>query len=228
MPDSLTGKRRVSPKTAEAKPYHTPDVLEALARFELQEDFQPADGDRTIDPRRLALALDRLLPAERRLVYDSGNFLGVLPLVAVPEPRALKPTSDFASVGLGLPTSIGVACAPSERPTVLFIGDGGLLMTLGELETAGRLGARLIVTVLHYLAPSRFPTSTSPRSPRLSASRPTPSDGSRISRRFKSCSPLPTGQSSWTARSPAPSRPASWPRRRAGPSAQADTDQVTS
>ena len=64
--------------------------------------------------------------------------------------------------------AMGYACAAPERTTVLFVGDGGLLMTLGELETAAREGIALVIVVLndcaygaevHYLAMRDMPTA---------------------------------------------------------------------
>ena len=63
---------------------------------------------------RWASALDKLLPRQRNIVYDAGNFLGILPYITVPTPGHLKMTSEFASIGLGFGTALGVA---KGRPT---------------------------------------------------------------------------------------------------------------
>ena len=62
-----------------------------------------------------------------------------------------QPTS-FQSVGLGMASAIGAALAQPRRTVVLAIGDGGLLMSLGELETAVRLGVRMCIVVYNDLA----------------------------------------------------------------------------
>jgi acetolactate synthase-1/2/3 large subunit len=139
-------------QTPADKPFHAAEILKDLADFRPEQDFVMADTSHTMDPRSLMMELDRLLPFQRNVVYDSGNFLGVLPLLAMPDAGSIKLTSDFASVGLGLGTAIGVAAAQSEKLTVLVIGDGGLLMTLGELETAARMGQRIVVLVLNDCA----------------------------------------------------------------------------
>jgi thiamine pyrophosphate-dependent acetolactate synthase large subunit-like protein len=132
------------------------------------DQFVARNTARTIDPRALALELDRLLPADRNLVYDSGNFLQVIPYLRVLGPQHFKITSDFSSVGMGFGVALGFGQARSGNTTVLIVGDGGLLMTLGELETVAREGLPLIVVVmndcaygaeLHYLKMERLPVA---------------------------------------------------------------------
>ena len=159
------------PERAEAdKPFHTADVLDNLAAFDLADDFQAAPTARTVDPRSLGILLDELLPENRSIVYDAGNFLGVLPYLSVPGPDHVKLTTDFASIGLGFGTALGFAKARPEGATVLVIGDGGFLMTMGELETAAREDLPLIVVLmndcaygaeLHLLKMRQMPVSKS-------------------------------------------------------------------
>jgi len=120
--------------------------------------------------RPLGVELDKLLPRERNIVYDAGNFLGILPYITVPTPGHLKMTSEFASIGLGFGTALGVAKGRPETPTVLIIGDGGFLMTMSELETAIREDLPLIIVLmndcaygaeLHFLAMRKLPVGKS-------------------------------------------------------------------
>ena len=41
-------------------------------------------------------------------------------------------TREFASIGLGFGTALGVARGRPDIPTILVIGDGGFLMTMGS------------------------------------------------------------------------------------------------
>lgn len=156
------------PRTAVEKEFLAPRFREWLATFELSSDFKPAHTARTVDPRAVCLALDSMLPEDRNVIYDGGNFLQVVPYVSVPSPLRIKQASDFGSIGMGFGVAMGYACAAPERTTVLFVGDGGLLMTLGELETAAREGVAIVVVVLndcaygaevHYLAMRDMPTA---------------------------------------------------------------------
>ena len=134
------------------RPFRSEETLRFLAEFDIARDFEPANTARTVDPRSLGIALEKLLPARRNLVYDAGNFLGIVPYLSVPGPGHFKLTSDFASIGLGFGTALGVARARPDETTVLVIGDGGFLMTMGELETVVREDLPLVVVLMNDCA----------------------------------------------------------------------------
>ncbi|GAA0225269.1 thiamine pyrophosphate-binding protein [Cryptosporangium japonicum] len=109
--------------------------------------FDLSTTDR-IDPRALTAALDRLLPSERTVAVDSGNFMGYpAALLGVPDEAGFCFTQAFQSIGLGLATAVGAALARPDRLTVLGTGDGGLLMAAAELDTVARLGLPLLIVV---------------------------------------------------------------------------------
>ncbi|MDN5750764.1 MAG: thiamine pyrophosphate-dependent enzyme [Pseudonocardia sp.] len=108
---------------------------------------QAPDPDR-IDPRTLSSALDALLPDERTVAVDSGNFMGYpSAYLAVPDAAGFCFTQGFQSVGLGLATALGAATARPDRLPVAALGDGGFLMGVAELETVVRLGIGMLVVV---------------------------------------------------------------------------------
>jgi thiamine pyrophosphate-dependent acetolactate synthase large subunit-like protein len=157
-------------RAAGDKPLHAEEMRRWLAGFDLASDFRAEHTARTMDPRALAIELDRLLPQDRNVVYDAGNFLQVVPYVSVPGPDHIKMASDFASIGMGFGTALGYACGTPERTTVLFLGDGSFLMTLGELETVAREDIPLVIVVmndaaygaeLHYLKLRDMPVAKS-------------------------------------------------------------------
>lgn len=130
--------------------YRTPAVAERLARGLRwnQLDFEDESGDGLIDPRALSSALNEILPTERVVSVDSGNFLGYPSMyLDVPDEYGFCFTQAFQSVGLGLATSIGAALAQPDRLPIAACGDGGFLMGISELETAVRLGLPLLVIV---------------------------------------------------------------------------------
>jgi thiamine pyrophosphate-dependent acetolactate synthase large subunit-like protein len=104
-------------------------------------------GER-IDPRTLSIALDDLLPADRIVSIDSGNFMGWPSMyLSVPDEFGFCFTQAFQSIGLGLATAIGAALAQPNRLPVAALGDGGGLMAVAELETVVRLGLPMVVVV---------------------------------------------------------------------------------
>ena len=58
----------------------------------------------------------------------------------------LGPSSG--AMGYGLPAAIAASLVHPDRPVVAVCGDGGFAMTMSELETSVREGARPIVVVL--------------------------------------------------------------------------------
>src|SRR5262249_57675178 len=89
-------------------------------------------------------AVDDLLPAERTVAVDSGNFMGYPAMyLGVPDADGFVFTQAFQSIGLGLATAIGAAVARPDRLTVAALGDGGALMGITDLATAVRPGPGL-------------------------------------------------------------------------------------
>jgi thiamine pyrophosphate-dependent acetolactate synthase large subunit-like protein len=126
-----------------------PEIEAAAGRcaWRLQR-FDADPGPGRIDPRSFSIALEESLPAERTVVVDSGHFLGWPAMfLEPPDARSWVFVNAFQAVGLGLGAAIGAAVARPDRLTVLAIGDGGLQMSLPELETAARLGLPLLIAV---------------------------------------------------------------------------------
>jgi thiamine pyrophosphate-dependent acetolactate synthase large subunit-like protein len=127
------------------------------------------DGDR-IDPRTLTIALDDLLPAERIVAIDSGNFMGYPSMfLSVPDQDGFCFTQAYQSIGLGLASAIGSAVARPDRLVVAALGDGGALMGISELETAVRLQLPMVIVIyddeaygaeVHHFGPDGHPLDT--------------------------------------------------------------------
>jgi acetolactate synthase I/II/III large subunit len=106
------------------------------------------EGGGRIDPRTLTIALDDLLPVERMVAVDSGNFMGYPSMfLSVPDARAFCFTQAYQSIGLGLASAIGAALAQPDRLPVAALGDGGALMGVSELETVVRLRMPMVIVV---------------------------------------------------------------------------------
>jgi acetolactate synthase I/II/III large subunit len=113
-----------------------------------EADGPGGDGGGRIDPRTLTIALDDLLPAERVVGVDSGNFMGYPSMfLSVPDASAFCFTQAYQSIGLGLASTIGAALAQPERLPVAALGDGGALMGVSELETVVRLRLPMVIVV---------------------------------------------------------------------------------
>ena len=118
-----------------------------------QVEFEDLSDSRRIDPRTLTKRLDELLPRERIVSVDSGNFMGYpSQFLSVPDEFGFCFTQAFQSIGLGLSTAIGAALAQPGRMPVLGTGDGGFHMAIAELDTAVRLGLPLVCIVYNDAA----------------------------------------------------------------------------
>lgn len=130
--------------------YRTPELADRIRGGVRWRDVEYADSSRDdqIDPRTLSIAIDDLLPAERIVAVDSGNFMGYPSMFwSVPDENGFCFTQAFQSVGLGLASAIGAALARPDRLPVAALGDGGALMGASELETVARLGLPMLVVV---------------------------------------------------------------------------------
>ncbi|HKN98160.1 MAG TPA: thiamine pyrophosphate-binding protein [Pseudonocardiaceae bacterium] len=135
--------------------YRTDDVRSRIAagiRWSTV-DYRDLSTNDSIDPRTLTMVLDDLLPADRIVSIDSGNFMGYpSAYLSVPDEFGFCFTQAFQSIGLGLATAIGAALARPDRLPVAALGDGGFHMGVAELETAVRLELPLVVIVYHDAA----------------------------------------------------------------------------
>lgn len=99
-------------------------------------------------PGAIAAAAREALPREAVVTADSGAHRIVLSQVFdCYAPRGMLQSAALCTMGCALPLGIGVKLAEPERPVCVFIGDGGLMMTLGELSTLSDYGIALPIVV---------------------------------------------------------------------------------
>jgi acetolactate synthase I/II/III large subunit len=168
-----TARALIEALTEPRRGYRTDEVRIAIAAGPVRWRHAPYD-DRTggglIDPRTLTTILDDLLPSERIVSVDSGNFMGYPAMfLDTPDEQGFCFTQAFQSIGLGLSTAIGAALARPDRLPVAALGDGGALMSAAELDTVVRLGMPMLVVVyddhaygaeVHHFGPDGDPLDT--------------------------------------------------------------------
>ena len=123
-------------------------LAEERARFVAATTIPAQSRDsHGVDPAQVMSTLQRTLDPDAILTTDAGNF-GLWPARYFKFGRRngfLGPTSG--AMGYGLPAAIAAALAAPDRQVIALCGDGGLAMTMNELETAVRSGAKPIVIV---------------------------------------------------------------------------------
>jgi thiamine pyrophosphate-dependent acetolactate synthase large subunit-like protein len=126
----------------------TDELRKRLADYRPSEEFTPYESSDSIDPRLAFIRVNEVVPPTRTVVTDAGwTSVTSWPFWDVPDPRYFQPATTWGCIGLGLGTAIGAAIAVPENTTVLVVGDGAWAMSFGELNTAVRLGLRLLVLV---------------------------------------------------------------------------------
>jgi acetolactate synthase-1/2/3 large subunit len=100
-----------------------------------------------VHPGRIIADLRRLLPEDAILTTDAGAFAGWAARgFRFRRPGTfLGPTSG--AMGYGFPAALAAALVHRERRVVALVGDGGMAMTLAELETAVREDAHVVAIV---------------------------------------------------------------------------------
>ncbi|MEZ0115449.1 acetolactate synthase-1/2/3 large subunit [Catenulispora sp. EB89] len=153
--DAADTARQVADRVPAKRGYRSQeiaDLVQTEGRWPLIPFTDRSTADR-IDPRMLSAELNALIPAERTVAVDSGNFMGYpVMYLDVPDAEGLVFTQAYQSIGLGLATAIGAALARPDRLTVAALGDGGALMSITELETAVREQLGLLIVVYNDAA----------------------------------------------------------------------------
>jgi acetolactate synthase-1/2/3 large subunit len=104
-----------------------------------------------VRPERLMHDLDSVLTPQTIVVADASyssiwvaNFLKARSVGA----RFITPRG-LAGLGWGLPFAIGAKIARPDSPVVCLAGDGGFAHVWSELETARRMGVKIVLIVLN-------------------------------------------------------------------------------
>ena len=114
-------------------------------------------------PQQVVATARACVPPETIATVDAGaHMLVAMPLWEVPGPRLLLTSSGLATMGYALPAAIAAALCLPPAPVLAFTGDGGLGMTLAEIETAVRLSLRVIVIVFNDAALSLITIKQNP------------------------------------------------------------------
>ena len=124
--------------------------LEArIAGYDPLEGVTFPTSARGADLREVSRICDELLPQDRNVVVGTGHFMGYPTIhTAVQGPGNLFLPWEFGPIGQALPYGLGVALARPDQTTVVFEGDGSLMQSLAELDTAARHDIPVLVIVL--------------------------------------------------------------------------------
>ena len=146
---------RLAEVLADGPGYHWPPdagraaKTDAAARLMTAATASPG----LLAPQQVVATVRASTPPETIATVDAGaHMLVAMPLWEVSEPGRLLASSGLATMGYALPAAIAAALCAPWAPVVAFTGDGGLGMTLAEIETAVRLSLPVIVIVFNDAA----------------------------------------------------------------------------
>lgn len=133
--------------------FRTDAVARDIEGYRWEDEFEAVDAGEWIDPRSLVVALEEILPRERTVAVDGGHFAGFPCMhLSAPDAAGFVFAEAFQAVGLGMGAGMGAAVARPDRLAVAVVGDGGMLMSLGEIDAAVHLGLPLLVVVINDAA----------------------------------------------------------------------------
>ena len=107
----------------------------------------PAPG--SFGPLAVLRGLRQILPLDGILTCDVGAHLHLIgQFWPTPEPDCLLMTNGWSSMGFAIPAAIAAKLCRPDKKVACVVGDGGFLMTAGELITALRLGLHIVFVIL--------------------------------------------------------------------------------
>jgi acetolactate synthase-1/2/3 large subunit len=145
--ERLVGKAVLDAERVAVRQAHNTADRAAFEAATVVDEGADAWAGPGVHPGRVITTLRRVLPDDAIVTTDAGNFAGW----AGRGFRFRKPGTfvgpTSGAMGYGLPAAIAAALVHRDRPVVALVGDGGLGMSMAELETAVREHARVIVVV---------------------------------------------------------------------------------
>lgn len=110
------------------------------------------DGPRGggLGPREVVEAALGRSGGRPRVTVDAGaHMFPVMALWRCRRPGDVLISNGLSTMAFALPAAIAAALHQPDRPVIAFTGDGGLMMCLGELSTAARHRAAIVVVVFN-------------------------------------------------------------------------------
>ena len=100
-------------------------------------------------PKGALAVLREVLPDDGIMTCDVGahtHLIGQLWATAAPGLQIM--TNGWSTMGFGIPSAIAAKLMLAEKSVCSVVGDGGFLMTAGELATALRYNVKIVIIVL--------------------------------------------------------------------------------
>ena len=116
-------------------------------RWQRQADELARRGPPPLSPAYLVRELERALAPDAVVALDVGDHVLWFNQFFGGQAHRVLVSGTWRSMGFALPAATAAWLCGPQRPVVALTGDGGLLLAAGELLTAARLGAAVVVVV---------------------------------------------------------------------------------
>jgi len=153
--EELTEALRDGGKRAASRAAWCAEVPKRMAEWREGARERLESVESPINVGRLLGELNKVMPEDAVLVADGGfaAHWGALFYDTKRPGRGFVADRGFASIGYGVPGGIGAQLGVGKgRRVVSLTGDGGFNMSIGELETARRVGAPFVACVFNNAA----------------------------------------------------------------------------
>ncbi|HUS96252.1 MAG TPA: thiamine pyrophosphate-binding protein [Hyphomicrobiaceae bacterium] len=153
--EDLSAALSDSGKTAKMRADYLAEIPVKMAEWKAGAADRLESKETPINVGRLMGELNKSMPEDGIVVADGGfaGHWGGLMFDTKKAGRHFLPDRGFASIGYGVPGGIGAQLgAGPKRRVVSLTGDGGFNMSVGELETARRVGANFVAVVFNNAA----------------------------------------------------------------------------
>lgn len=100
-----------------------------------------------IHPAYLMTILNKVIPENTVIVCDDGGFMHWFDTYFQAQEHIVLVSSHWRSMGGGLSGALSACIAQKNRKVIALVGDGGFLMSMGEIATAVKYQLPVIVVV---------------------------------------------------------------------------------
>jgi acetolactate synthase-1/2/3 large subunit len=123
--------------------------LEALAERRAGMFARLAPGEGTFGPKSVLAILREMLPRDGIMACDVGAHTHLIGQQwRTPAPGLQLMTNGWSTMGFGIPAAIAAKLCAPDRAVCAVVGDGGFLMTVGEIATAVRYNVKVVIVLL--------------------------------------------------------------------------------
>jgi len=124
------------------------EIGEMKKRF--NEQLYPFEGGKPLKTSDVVKTLNEIISEETIVSVDVGDHkLWMSRCLISRKPRNYLASNGLAAMGFSLPAAIAAKSIFPERPVLCTTGDGGFVMSFGELETVKRLKLAMPIIIFN-------------------------------------------------------------------------------